>query len=45
MTAIVAEIEGDEWTLTSEDIDRRTAEIEIVPMDLETLLRKVRGED
>ncbi len=45
MTTIIAEIEGDEWTMSSEDIDRRTEEITIVPMDLETLLRKVRGED
>ena len=41
---IVAEIEGDEWTLTSADIDQRVDEIAIVPMDLKTLLRKVRGE-
>lgn len=44
MKHVVAEIDGDEWTLTSDDIDRRGEEIVVVPMDLETLLKKVRGE-
>jgi hypothetical protein len=44
MRHIVAEIQDDEWTLTGEDIDRQASEIVVVPMDLETLLKKVRGE-
>jgi hypothetical protein len=41
---IIAEIEDDEWTLTSEDIEQKAQEVVIVPMDLKTLMRKVRGE-
>lgn len=44
MQTIIAEIESDEWTLTSDDIEQRASEVTIVNMDLETLLRKVRGE-
>ena len=44
MRTIIVEIEDDEWTMTSEDIKQRVSEIAIVPMTLETLLRKVRGE-
>lgn len=44
MHTIIAEIEDDEWTMTSDDIKQRVSEIAIVPMTLETLLRKVRGE-
>ena len=40
----IAEIEGDNWRLTSEDIDQRIGETIIVPMDLKTLIRKVKGE-
>ena len=40
----IAEIEADEWTMTSEDIDNRLGQIVEVPMDLKTLLKKVRGE-
>jgi hypothetical protein len=41
---IIAEIEEDSWRLTSEDIDQRVEETTIVPMDLKTLMRKVKGE-
>ncbi|MDE0944683.1 MAG: DUF6166 domain-containing protein [Alphaproteobacteria bacterium] len=40
----IAEIEGDSWRLTSDEINQRISETAIVPMDLETLMRKVRGE-
>ncbi len=40
----IAEIEGDSWRLTSEEIDQRIGETTIVPMDLKTLMRKVKGE-
>ena len=42
--AIIAEIETDTWRLTSAEIDQRIAQTTIVPMDLKTLLRKVKGE-
>ena len=41
---VIAEIEGDSWRLTSEDIDQRVSETTIVPMDPKTLIRKVKGE-
>jgi hypothetical protein len=42
---VIAEIEADEWRLTTDNVaDRLREEIVEVPMDLETLLRKVRGE-
>ncbi len=44
MNTIIADLEGDEWSLTTADIDRRISEIAIVPMDLPTLLKKIRGE-
>ena len=40
----IAEIEDDNWRLTSEEIDQRIGETAIVPMDLKTLMRKVKGE-
>ena len=40
----VADIEGDSWRLTSEEIDQRISHTTIVPMDLKTLIRKVKGE-
>ncbi|MBL6952921.1 MAG: hypothetical protein ISR50_09820 [Alphaproteobacteria bacterium] len=42
--SVVAEIETDIWQLTGEDIDQRIAQTTIVPMDLKTLMRKVKGE-
>jgi len=44
MQTTVAELEGDEWRLTSDEIKQREESVTIVPMDLQTLLRKVRGE-
>ncbi len=42
---VVAEIEADEWRLTTDDIaNRLREEIVEVPMDLETFFKKVRGE-
>ncbi|MBT4687744.1 MAG: hypothetical protein HOK21_09330 [Rhodospirillaceae bacterium] len=40
----IAEIEDDSWRLTSDEINQRISETTIVPMDLKTLMRKVRGE-
>ena len=40
----VAEIEDDSWRLSSEEIDQRISQTTIVPMDLKTLMRKVKGE-
>lgn len=40
----IAELEDDTWRLTSQDIDQRIGETAIVPMDLKTLMRKVKGE-
>ncbi len=42
--AIIAEIDTDSWRLTSEEFDQRIAQTTIVPMDLKTLMRKVKGE-
>lgn len=44
MQTVVAELDGEQWRLTSDEIDRRGESVAIVPMDLQTLLRKVRGE-
>lgn len=44
MQTVVAELEGEQWRLTSDEIDRRRESVAIVPMDLQTLLRKARGE-
>ena len=42
---VVAEIEADEWRFNTDDIaNRLREEIVEVPMDLETLMKKVRGE-
>lgn len=41
---VIAEIETDAWRLTSAEIDQRIAQTTIVPMDLKTLMRKVKGE-
>jgi hypothetical protein len=42
--AIIAEIEADTCQLTSTEIDQRIDQTAIVPMDLKTLIRKVKGE-
>lgn len=44
MRTIVADITDDSWQFTDEALNQRIAEIEIVPMDLAGLLRKVRGD-
>ena len=41
---VIAELKGDEWTLTSEQIQTAIDQVVIVPMDLQSLLAKVRGE-
>ncbi len=44
MQVFIAEIESDNWRLSSEEIDQRIGETAVVPMDLKTLMRKVKGE-
>jgi hypothetical protein len=44
MKNVIAEIEDDEWHMTGDDIDQKNKEIVVVPMDLKTLMKKVRGE-
>lgn len=44
MQAVICDLEGDDWTLSAEQIAERAEQVAVVPMDLETLLRKVRGE-
>ncbi len=41
--AVIADLTGDEWTLTAESIEDALAQIIIVPMDLKTLLDRARG--
>lgn len=41
---VITELKGDEWTLTSEQIQTAIDQVVIVPMDLQTLFAKVRGE-
>ena len=41
--AVVGELGEDEWSLSAEDIDRGIENMTPVPMDLNELLRKVRG--
>lgn len=43
METVVAELDEDQWTLTGDQIDDRLSYVVDVPMDLETLLNKVRG--
>ena len=43
MEVVVAEFKGDEWTLTNDQIDTTFNQVVEVPMDLETLLNRVRG--
>ncbi len=40
--AIIAEIKGDEWTLSADAIDQGIANMAPVPMDLNELLRRAR---
>lgn len=41
--SVIAEFKGDEWMITSEDVQATLDQIEIVPMDLKTLMNRVRG--
>ncbi len=41
--AVIAELKGDQWTLTAEAIESTLAQIIDVPMDLKTLLDRARG--
>ena len=43
MEVLVAELKGDEWKLTDEQVGNTFNQVVEVPFDLETLLRKVRG--
>lgn len=43
MEVVIAELKGDDWTLTAEQIDNTFSQVVQVPFDLETLLNKVRG--
>jgi hypothetical protein len=42
--AIIAEIGAHTWQLTSTKIDQRIDQKMIVPMDMKTLIRRVKGE-
>ncbi len=41
--SVIAELDGDQWIITSDDVQATLDQIEVVPMDLQTLLNKVRG--
>ena len=43
LEVVLAELKGDEWKLTDEQIDNTFSQVVQVPFDLETLLNKVRG--
>lgn len=43
MEVVIAELKGDKWKLTTEQIDNSFSQVVEVPFDLETLLNKVRG--
>ncbi|MFQ5783362.1 MAG: DUF6166 domain-containing protein [Alphaproteobacteria bacterium] len=40
---VIAELDGDEWTFTDERIQSALDQVAIVPIDLKTLLDRVRG--
>ncbi len=44
MEVVVAELPPEGWVRDESDFERRLGELVVVPMDLETLLKKVRGE-
>lgn len=44
LRTLIAELDGPSWQLEGAEIERRLAGTVEVPMDLATLLRKVRGE-
>lgn len=43
MEVLIAELKGDEWKLTDEQVGNTFDQVVEVPFDLETLFRKVRG--
>ncbi len=43
MAVVVGELKGDQWTLTDDQIKQTFEQVVEVPMDLQTLLDKVRG--
>lgn len=40
---VIAEFKGDEWSMTSEQIQAAIDQVVVVPMDLQELLARVRG--
>ena len=44
LETVVSELPPEGWSRTGEDFQQRLGEVVVVPMDLETLLKKVRGE-
>jgi len=40
---VIAELKSDEWTLTADAIQQAIDQVAVVPMDLATLLNRVRG--
>lgn len=43
METVVAEFKGDQWMLTGDQVQSALDQVEVVPMDLKTLLERVRG--
>ncbi len=41
---VIADLKGDEWTLTSDQIQAALDQVVVVPMDLQSLFARVRGE-
>ncbi len=41
---VIAEFKGDEWSMTSEQVQAAIDQVVVVPMDLQELLARVRGE-
>ncbi len=39
----IAELKGDQWTLTGAQVQSALDQVAVVPMDLKTLLERVRG--
>ncbi len=40
---VIAEFKGDEWSMTSEQVQAAIDQVVVVPMDLQELLARVRG--
>ncbi len=41
---VIAEFKGDEWSMTSDQIQAALDQVVVVPMDLQSLFARVRGE-